>query len=249
MEPLLPTESERVIPKNSIFGIFHPLDGFHGIEEDELGPFVWTWKRFQIRKPPTVRFVEVDLCYYGDKGRLLLSGGDGDRRIEIDLHRGWGKYPLDLFPLNGPDVEFEVDPLIRVQGDSRELGVMLRSFEPLEDPEQFELVRRRMSNRRLNVEEFLAGKAILNSYPPTLRIDIERRCNLNPRCAYCHWDWTKSMEQESPLRSALDTVAGLDEFLTYAEQIVDCGYGEPLLNPDLPELLAELKCAIEFVWK
>jgi MoaA/NifB/PqqE/SkfB family radical SAM enzyme len=240
MGPLLPTESTIVVFKNSIWGSLQPLGGFHQIEEDELGPFVWTEKRFQIRRPAAEHFIAVNLCYYGNRGKLFAKSVVNGQSIKISLRRGWATYPFDLSDLDGPDVEFEVDPLISVKGDSRELGVMIRSFEPLVDLEQYELVRKKMSNRLLNTEEFLEGKAKLRSLPPHIRIDIETRCNLSPRCEYCHWDWSKSIEQESPLGSLPATVLGLEEFLTYAEQIVDCGLGEPLLNPDLPQLLAEL---------
>jgi MoaA/NifB/PqqE/SkfB family radical SAM enzyme len=241
MRSVPPTGSGTATPKDGIFGAFQPQFGFHETEEDELGYFVWTRKKFRVRKPAVVRWVEIDLCYYGDEGRLVLKRESCEHVTEIELHKGWGKYPLDLSGLSGTDVEFEVDPLISVTGDSRELGVMLRSFEPLQDSEQYELLRMRMSNRRLNAREFSEGKALLCSYPPHLRFDIETRCNLRPRCAYCHWDHTKLMEEESPLRDPLDTISRLDEFLTYAEQIVDCGFGEPLLNPDLPQILDELK--------
>jgi MoaA/NifB/PqqE/SkfB family radical SAM enzyme len=241
MRSPIPTDFAAIAPNNSIFGPFQPLGGFHQTEEDEIGHFIWTGKRFRVRIPSAADSVEINLCYYGDKGRLLVSGEGCDHRIEISLHKGWGKYPVDLSGLSGPVVEFEVLPVILVQGDLRELGVMLRSFEPIEDLDQYELVRIKMSNKRLNTEEFGEGKVLLRSYPPQLRIDLETRCNLQPRCAYCHWERTKSLEEESPLRSTLDTISGLDEFITCAEQIVDCGYGEPLLNPDLSQILDELK--------
>ena len=223
---------------SSILGPFQPLGGFHQTEEDEHGQFIWTRKRFQIRKPPTVHFVESNLCYYGEKGRLLVRGVDCGQRLEIVLYKGWGTYCLDLSGLDRPDVEFEVDPLVRVPEDSRQLGVMLRSFELLQD---LEFARTKTTNRGMNTEEFWEGKPLLLSYPPQLRIDRETRCNLIPRCTYCHWNETKSLEEESPLRSTLDTISRLDEFITCAEQIVDCGYGEPLLNPDLPQILDEFK--------
>jgi MoaA/NifB/PqqE/SkfB family radical SAM enzyme len=226
---------------SSIFGPFQPLSGFHQTEEDELGPFVWTRKIFRVRRPLAGDSVEVNLCYYGENGRLLVIGAGCDQRIEIGLYRGWRTYCLGLADLSGPELEFEVDPLIQVPGDSRELGVMLRSFELLQDREQYEFARMKTSNRSMNMEEFSEGKALLSSYPPQVRIDIETRCNLRPRCAYCHWDETKLMEEESPLRNTLETISGLDEFITCAEQIVDCGYGEPLLNPDLSKILDELK--------
>ncbi|MGO9570593.1 MAG: radical SAM/SPASM domain-containing protein [Desulfomonilaceae bacterium] len=240
MRSPIPSKLATIVPI-SIFGPFQPLWGFHQIEEDELGYFVWTRKRFRVRKPPAVPFVELNLCYYGEKGRLLVQGVDRDQRIEIGLYKGWGTYCLDLHCLGGPELEFEVDPLIHVPGDSRELGVMIRSFGLLRNQEQYEFARMKMSNRRMNTQEFCEGKPLLLSYPPQLRIDLETRCNLRPRCTYCHWNETKSLEEESPLRSTLDTISRLDEFLTYAEQIVDCGYGEPLLNPDLSKILDELK--------
>lgn len=185
-----------------------------------------------------MHFVESNLCYYGEKGRLLVRGVDCGQRLEIVLYNGWGTYSLDLSGLDRPDVEFEVDPLVRVPEDSRQLGVMLRSFELLQD---LEFARTKTTNRGMNTEEFWEGKPLLLSYPPQLRIDRETRCNLSPRCTYCHWNETKSLEEESPLRSTLDTISRLDEFITCAEQIVDCGYGEPLLNPDLPQILDEFK--------
>ena len=235
-----PGDLGTIASENSIFGPFQPLSGFHQIEEDELGHFVWTRRIFQVRKPSEVCRVEINFCYYGEKGRLLLNGEGSDQRIETGLYKGWGMYLFDLSGLTGPDLEFVVDPVIPVAGDARELGVMIRSFEPLQDQEQYELVRMKMSNKRLNMHEFLEGKALLSSYPPRVRIDVETRCNLLPRCTYCHWDATKSMEEDSPLGSTLDTISRLDEFLAHAEQIVDCGYGEPLLNPNLSQILEEL---------
>jgi MoaA/NifB/PqqE/SkfB family radical SAM enzyme len=240
VRPGLPTDFGAIVPKNSIFGPFQPLGGFHQIEEDELGPFVWTGKRFRVRKPSAVRDVEINLCYYGEKGRLLVNGVGCDQPIEISLYRGWCTYCLDVSSLGGPELEFEVAPLIQVPGDTRELGVMLRSFGLLQDLEQYEFARMKVSNRRMNTEEFWERRSLLLSYPPQLRIDMETRCNLRPRCAYCHWDETKLMEEQSPLRRTLETISRLDMFLDYAEQVVDCGYGEPFLNPDLPQILDEL---------
>ena len=104
------------IVSSGIFGPFQPLGGFHEIEEDELGYFVWTRKRFGVRKTLGLRCLEINLCYYGEKGRLLVNGEGRDHRIEISLHQGWGKYPVDLSALSGPVVEFEVRPVISVSG-------------------------------------------------------------------------------------------------------------------------------------
>ena len=121
--------------------IFHdvvPIAGFYPVERDQLGPFVWSRRKFSIRKPEGIRFLDLFLCYYGLNGKLVISGAPTGSPVEITLTRGWIRYAVDMGSLEQCDLDFEVTPLIPVPGESRELGVMIRHFGPFRDVREYE---------------------------------------------------------------------------------------------------------------
>ena len=66
-----------------------PIEGFYPVEQDQLGPFVWSWRKFSIRKPRGIRFLDLFLCYYGTKGKLIIGKELAGGPMEIALTSGW----------------------------------------------------------------------------------------------------------------------------------------------------------------
>ena len=116
-----------------IFKEVVPIAGFYPVERDQLGPFVWSKRKFSIRKPEGIRFLDLFLCYYGLNGKLIISQTPAGGPVEITLTRGWIRYAVDMGSLEQCDLDFEVTPLIPVPGESRELGVMIRHFGPFRE--------------------------------------------------------------------------------------------------------------------
>jgi MoaA/NifB/PqqE/SkfB family radical SAM enzyme len=223
-----------------IFCDIVPIAGFHPAERDQLGPFVWTRGKFSIRKPEGIRYVDLFLCYYGTNGRLVIGKDSAHGPVEITLIRGWSRYAVDLRNLEQCDLDFEVTPLIPVPGELRELGVMIRHVRPFQDVSVYELERKKMTNKCRNVQEFLSGRSRLVSLPTRLRVDIESRCNMLPRCAYCEWEWVKEMEDHDFLREPLTAFEELGHFFECAEEVASFSHGEPLLNPNLEAILEKI---------
>ena len=219
-------------------GALELLDGFYPPERDELGPFAWARRAFRLGRREGEAYVRADICYYGKDGRLKARDRAG-HELEITLSPGWNTYALDFSAGWEREVEFELDRLIPVDGDPRELGVMLRPARPVANAEGLRLLGEIAENRRLNRTEFLEGRAVLESLPPQLRISVENRCNLQPRCAYCEWEWQKSREEDWPLGAGAETLDALGDFFRLASSVVDLGYGEPFLAPHLRSLLDE----------
>ena len=225
--------SEREV----IFREVAPIAGFYPVERDELGPFVWSKRKFSIRKPEGIRFLDLFVCYYGLNGKLVISQGPAGSPVEIALTRGWIRYAVDLGSLEQCDLDFEVTPLLPVSGESRELGVMIRDFSPFHDVRVYEKERKKRTNKCKNVQEFFSGCSSLNSLPTRMRIDIENQCNMLPRCSYCEWEWAKEMEKSSRLGEPLTVLQELGHLFEHAEEVVDCSFGEAFLNPNLGAIL------------
>ena len=180
------------------------------------------------------------MCYYGLNGKLVISQAPAGNPVETTLTRGWVRYAVDMGSLEQCDLDFEVTPLIPVPGESRELGVMIRACSPFRNLRMYELIRKKMTNKCENVREFLSEASRLNSLPTRLRIDIETRCNMLPRCSYCEWEFAKEMEKHSRLGEPLSVLEELEPLLEYAEEVVDCSIGEPFLHPDLGAILDKI---------
>jgi MoaA/NifB/PqqE/SkfB family radical SAM enzyme len=226
-----------VSEKEIIFRELGPIAGLHPFERDQLGPFVWTRGKFSIRKPEGIRYLDLFFCYYGTNGRLVIGKDSAHGPVEITLIRGWSRYAVDLRNLGQCDLDFEVTPVVAVPGEPRELGVMIRHVRPFKNVKTYEHERRKMTNKYENSREFFSGRATLNSLPTKMRMDIEDRCNMLPRCSYCEWEWVKETEKHSRLGEPLNVFEELAQFFDHAEEVVDCSFGEPFLNPSLEAIL------------
>ncbi len=215
-----------------VFTVMDPIDGFHEMEQDMLGPHIWTAKRFKLMKTTGDSLFSLHLLYLGRNGKLSVRDSHNNLQT-LMLFPGWNTYPLDLTQVQGPDLMFELNEVVPVEGDSRELGVMIRKIAPVKD---YALSSRQddlLANKVLNESEFLQGRTLLDSFPPRLRIDLESRCNMLPRCVYCGYDRAKEGAGKCDFSYTPESLLELEEFFTLAEEIVDCSVGEPLLNRDM----------------
>jgi len=225
-----------------MFRHFAPLDGFHAVEKDEQGSFIWAKGSFRLRTIRAGAFVELRACYYGDAGTLTIRSRRGSDH-QVALGRGWQTYvlgPVDA--LAGEEIDVRVNPLIDVPGDSRELGLMLRQFELFDDPLRFEMLSRSQENLKSNQQEYEAGQVLLQSVPPYLRINMEVRCNIpetSQACAYCAWDWAKEMERGSPAFT-LKRLEDLGDIYRCSTHINDCSIGEPTMHKQFGEITAQI---------
>ena len=213
--------------------------GFYEPEKDEGGVFAWARKSFGLRRTGPGRYAALHLRYNGEDGRLSLQSGA--QRVETaPLHRGWQYVCFDLAGLEGDELHFGLDRVIPVAGDSRELGVAVRSLSFLDDGGVVVRLREAVDNERLNYQEYLAGKTVLESLPPRLRITIETRCNIKPPCIYCEWDHMKRIEGESGIPFTSENLALLGDFYHKARHIADCSHGDPLMHPEIGRIITSL---------
>jgi MoaA/NifB/PqqE/SkfB family radical SAM enzyme len=134
--------------------------------------------------------------------------------------------------LEGGEVHFELSKLTPVKEDPRELGLMIRRILSLEDRRTMERVGEMHRNKILNSREFRNGAGDLASFPPLVRIGVESRCNIKPRCVYCDWERAKDDEARSDFRFSLRALEEMGEFYERAERIGELGYGEPMLHEE-----------------
>ena len=219
-----------------IFNGVFPIEGFYEKESDDLGPFVWTKRRFKTRYHGVSGLFRINLCYYGENGLLSVQGENGEKTF-MALYRGWHIYPFDLSRFQKGIIDFELNYLVKVDEDDRELGIMIRDFHEFEHLNEFYYLSRIFENKMLNRKEFMSAKEKLQSLPYRLRIDIENRCNIKPPCVYCEWDWIKHLEDQTDYKFTFDTIEELGPFFDLAEEVIDCSYGEPFLNTDLSTII------------
>ncbi|MGO9121169.1 MAG: hypothetical protein ACLQPD_26600 [Desulfomonilaceae bacterium] len=227
----------------TIFGTIESGNGFHKIERDIWGPFVWTQKRFTFRRPQSSEFFVFQACYHGDQGRLSLAGQG--RKLQIELHKGWNRYPLVLSSL-GSDITGEIDPLVRVEGESRELGIMIRRFDVLPDRSSINSLRQRLANKCRNEKEYVEGHTTLASYPTKLRINTATQCTMAPPCVYCDWSRTKREERKSGFATDLNALFEMGGFYGLADEVVDNSYGEPLLKESFWDYVHEFERSLKY---
>jgi hypothetical protein len=222
--------------------IFHdlvPMHGFHAMEADVWGPFVWSKRVFAVRKADAGANYVARLCFNGGEAVLNVKA-HGSVRKAITIRRGWNNYPLDFSDVGSTDIEFELSHVPHVPGDPRELGIMIRSFRVLKSREALKLVEDSLSNKFLNNQEFADGRAVLESFPQHLRIFFESQCNIKPHCVYC--DWERSELEESALSFQLshEKLMEMGAFYSLAERIGEVACGEPLLNSNFAEVVSHL---------
>lgn len=216
----------------------HLLEGCYPVETAAEGSFVWAPGRFEIRIPHDAHTVGFELAYLGNEGTLRLLQDDVCVGT-ASLREGWQECFLSI-PRGAERLQLDVAPLRKVEGDDRELGVMIRKITFPEDGPQLALRRAVADNAVLNDAEYRMGKSELASYPPYLRVTSEVRCNIpetSQACAYCAWDWAKSMETSAPtfVPAMLDELGG---FYRSAHSVGDCSIGEPTMNRRFGEIIA-----------
>lgn len=224
-------------PQQAVFHELQPIDGFYDIEHDFWGWFVWAKKRFSVNAQNGVDYFSVELCYYGSNGKLWIQGPEGNSR-KIDLYQGWHNYPVDASGFRNGRISFELNEIINVPGDSRELGIMIRRFRPLSDEGVFHQVSGVLANEVQNHEEFLRGSTILATRPPKILVSLVNRCTMETHCAYCDRDRTIPLEKKQGFEFSTDTLDEMGEFYRRAGGIGDNSRGEPFLKPDLRTMSA-----------
>lgn len=240
--PAPPQPDAATGARQDVFGDAAPLDGFHPLERDVEGAFCWSRRRFGLRLSVGARFWSIRLCYPLEGERLVARDGHG-AEAALSLHAGWHTYALDLSALAGDEIRFEVSRAVPAPGDPRELGVRIRRIGRLHDAADCARHARILENRALNERELGAGAVTLTSLPPLIRIAVETRCNIKPRCVYCDWEKAKQDEAESDFRFSPAALDELGDFYTAAEALSELGYGEPPMSPDFGRLVADFAAA------
>ena len=219
-----------------VFGEAARLEGLHPFERDLQGAFCWTRRRFTLRIPAEARFWSIQLCYPLE-GEQLVARDRRGAQVVVPLHEGWQTYGLDLSALEGEPIAFEVSRAVAAAADPRELGVRVRRVRRLRDAAACERLARVLQNRALNERELAAGAVTLTSLPPLIRIAVETRCNIKPRCVYCDWEKAKQDEAESDFRFSHAAIDELGAFYTASDAVAELGYGEPPMSPDFTRLV------------
>jgi molybdenum cofactor biosynthesis enzyme MoaA len=105
-------------------------------------------------------------------------------------------------------------------------------------PNEGEELRERLTSFHNDMEGILVPSLLYDtpSHPNSLQIEITTRCNLT--CAYCsHKDLSiKSNINMEKFRSILDKID-----FSYIENIDLTGLGEPVMHPELPEIIKEIR--------
>jgi MoaA/NifB/PqqE/SkfB family radical SAM enzyme len=225
-----------------VFGDMTPGSGIHPLERDVEGAFCWTRRRFTLSVPTDTRFWSLRLCYPASGERVVIRDRRGTE-VRLPLREGWHTYALDLSPCEGERLDCEVSRTVPAAGDPRELGVRIRRIARLRHAEDCHAYARVIENRTVNEREFNSGAVRLASYPPVVRVAVETRCNIKPRCVYCDWEKAKLDEAESDFRFSRASLAEMGAFYGNAEEISELGYGEPPMSPEFATLVEEFSRA------
>jgi hypothetical protein len=228
--------SEKIVDADILLELGLLLDS-HGLERNSDGPFAWCPRRFRLSTPPGAKFLRLAFAYLAPEGSITVEQ-DGNLVERIALRHGWQLALLRL-PAGASSLNMTVDPVPSVEGDPRELGVMLRSATFFDHEAQYARTKTVLANVLLNDEEFRNGTATLTSRPPNLRISTETRCNIpetSQACTYCAWDKIKAEEKDPP-PFRLETVDQLGDFYRDAIALNDCSTGEPVMNRQFGDIV------------
>ena len=209
-------------------------DTFHDLE-DHGGDFVfrWTHPRFRLKVPDGLPFVTLRCASLPAGNRLKVQGAKS--AIEVELPVGW--QTLDVATFGAVELTFEVSqPFV---ADGVERGVMLRDALFHADELRHERLFGRHQNAVRNEAEYRAGAPVIESVPPRVRITTSKTCNIanEKACVYCAWDFTKALEAGSPDQSP-DFLTGMGRYLSQAQLVTDCSYGEVPLERHSEDVLA-----------
>jgi pyruvate-formate lyase-activating enzyme len=122
-----------------------------------------------------------------------------------------------------------------LKAPKRLLWRVLVFFTPPADVSGYRLTWKRLFNLYLNRYEIMRLKPILRSRPTRLVVEPTNVCNL--RCPYCHtgagrFGRKPAMMRMEPYRKVIEEIG---EYLLLIEVF---NWGEALLNPQLPDLIA-----------
>lgn len=225
------------------FGLLRE-QGFYEVEKDVEGEFFWTQPQFALVWQQPGRYWVAKFFYLGDAGRLTIQSPDAGWRTEVALRQGWQEVAVALPQAGeaGERLQFQVEPPMTAPPDPRRFGLRFRSWRGIDCAAEFGRIDRRLANARRNALEYAQGEVCLTSVPTKLRIDIEARCNMMPRCVYCAWDYTKELEAKNTARHPFtpEIFDELGEYYECAQEVVNCGHGETLLSPHFAAVVERL---------
>ncbi|HVL67436.1 MAG TPA: radical SAM/SPASM domain-containing protein [Vicinamibacterales bacterium] len=216
--------------------------GFHEVERDALDEFRWMRSSARLGFAPSeaARFLELwALSEFEDLSQELevVCGGVVTR---FQLVAGWG--PLSIaVPGGASGAVLEVNkpfPRAYYPGDTRELAIRVRGALLHADAARHAHIARQHGNAVRNTREMLDGRAVLESTPPTLGIDLYGKCNVKPPCVYCDWDHNKELEGarvDAPF--TVDTLKEWGAFFDNSLSLINCSIGEPFMMKNVDELL------------
>ena len=73
---------------------------------------------------------------------------------------------------------------------------MIREVRPLDAGERHDRLHRVLVNRERNESEYAAGRSVLQSFPPNLRVNVVSGSNMMTTCSYCERDWVRGQEED-----------------------------------------------------
>jgi MoaA/NifB/PqqE/SkfB family radical SAM enzyme len=211
------------------------LDGWHDVEYGPEGAFRWSGPVSKILVSPSAKagFLQIEGKYPEEVGTRRLTFV-GDNTVDMDIEGGNRVYSIPLRGIltQSSTVGMRVEPVFRPAGDPRELGIMVSSIRVLPNTGAGDLrtTNRVAENYFLNETEWKTGKTVLTSTPPSLRIDLETRCNIKPPCVYCAFEYVKGREELSSHSFQPKTLIEMGSFFRNAEVVLDCSIGEPLMS-------------------
>lgn len=209
-------------------------DGFWDVERGPEGEYRWTRQRFSLPVPEGSDFRFATLDFASNVPGNALRVGPPDRAVEHPLAVGWQQ--ADVLVEGERVLEFELDQAFEPAGDTRSLGIMLRSVRFHSDEREHRIIEGRRQNTLANEKEFVAGVEVLETVPPWLRVTLSKSCNIANReaCVYCPWDFSKGLEKGSPDMTP-EYFAKLGRYGEMATSIVDCSIGEPPMEAQFAE--------------
>ncbi len=94
-----------------------------------------------------------------------------------------------------------------------------------------DLTERQENNSNLNIREMEEGKAVLESYPRRLVLELTNACNLN--CVMCG----RNAADFKPTVFDMDVFRSLEPLMDIVEEVTLMGWGEPTIHPHFIEML------------
>jgi pyruvate-formate lyase-activating enzyme len=218
--------------------------GFFAEERDDVHAFRWMDLRGRLAFEPSDADRHLELWVFSAFRDLSqeLEVTAGARIHRERLVHGWGQLSLPV-PAGADQAVLEVNkpfPRAYYLADPRTLAVRLSRPYLHSDPRRHGHIRAQHENSVLNLEESLAGRSELSSFPRSLGIDMYGVCNVKPPCVYCEWDHNKALEGanvEAPFTR--ETLRELGEFFERPGELVNCSIGEPFMMKDFDGLLDE----------